>query len=490
VAVEPTVTVEPTVAVESSESVKSVEAAKATESIEVVETVETGFVADSSAKTAPTSAPVATTPTSAAGSASTTAAAPLTSAPAPSTTTAAPTSAASSVFPQTQDYTPPAAYVSPTNKAASAPASDSYTPSAAYVSPAAYTPPTYAPASAPASSVVKLSRNKFFIPIICVVAVLLVAGGITAGILIGGQQRAQTPTGVPDAVQASDQGEENPGALEDEAGGGLGDVVADTPPLTPRLNESELNAIINNSGASGNLSVAVFDLTDGQVYLSTNARNPYQASALIDIPIYYTLYRERLAGNLSFSDYITFHHSVSGRGILTAEQDGEQMSISSLLDTMFCYSDNNATNTFIDYLGLDKINQTCSENGYASVRIERPIVLNETTRDNYLSAFDLASMLDEIYSNAEDKRFLESYFFLDDSLARRGLGAAVPGSDIFMNLNGFITDKYNEVAIVARPKSGSNEGLYIVAFLGTQGEWERSADVAKALGDYIYANLG
>jgi beta-lactamase class A len=326
--------------------------------------------------------------------------------------------------------------------------------------------------------------------VICVVAVLLIVGGIVAGVLIGGQQQAQTPTDEPVVEQTPIQNGGNSGAFEDEEQRALEDVTKGTPPSEPRLDESELNAIINNSGVSGNLGVAVIDLTDKRVYLSANAKNQYQASALIDIPIYYTLYKERLAGNLSFSDRITFHHSVSGRGILTANQDGEQMSISSLLDTMFRYSDNNATNTLIDYLGLDKINRVCNENGYASVRIERPIVLDETTRDHYLSAFDLAAMLDEVYSNEEDRRFLESHFFLDDSLARRGLGAAVPNSDVFMNLNGFTADKYNEIAIVARPKGSSNEGLYIIAFMGTQGEWERSADVAKALGDYVYANLG
>ncbi|MDR1014407.1 MAG: serine hydrolase [Coriobacteriales bacterium] len=356
-----------------------------------------------------------------------------------------------------------------------------------YMPPAAFTSPTYEPASASAPAA-KPPRNKFLIPVICVVAVLLIAGGVAVGILVGSQQQAQPSTNGQVVEQEASQNEESSNTREDEEKEAPEVAVEETPKV--RLDPGELDAIISNSGAPGNLGVAVFDLTDGQTYLSANAQNQYQASALIDIPIYYTLHKERLAGNLSFSDTITFRHSVSGRGVLTAAQDGEQMNISSLLDTMFRYSDNNATNTLIDYLGLDKINRVCNESGYTSVQLERPIVLGETTRDNYLSAFDLAAMLNEVYADESDRRFLESHFFLDDSLARRGLGAAVSSSDMFMNLNGFTTDKYNEVAIVARPTGGSTQGLYIVAFLGTQGEWERSADVAKTLGDYVYASLG
>jgi beta-lactamase class A len=153
---------------------------------------------------------------------------------------------------------------------------------------------------------------------------------------------------------------------------------------------------------------------------------------------------------------------------------------------MLQYSDNNATNSLISFLGMDKINRTCNEHGFSSVKLERQIILVDSDLDNFISAQDAVGMLSDLYSERSSigKSFLESYMVIKDRIDRSGLGRNMPESYLFLNHNGITADKYNEVAIVS---DGTN--TYIISVLCNSGDPDSFQGVATSWADLARQRL-
>jgi beta-lactamase class A len=253
-----------------------------------------------------------------------------------------------------------------------------------------------------------------------------------------------------------------------------------------KVDISAIEKIIVDSGIGGTMSVAAVDATSATIVKTGNGDTALRASALISIPLMITIENDVQEGLLSLDDSLVFRHTVGGRGELKSSQDGERMSVRSLVEYMLRYSDNNAINTLLNNLGIDHINATCKRLGYSSVQLERPITLDDDSRDNYISANDLVLMYKQLYfdSTVFGQAFMDNNFAIRDSVAREGLGKYLPAQYQFLNFNGVTTDKYTELAMIS---DGTN--TYVVAFLGNGAPQESLAESAANIGRYISERL-
>lgn len=267
----------------------------------------------------------------------------------------------------------------------------------------------------------------------------------------------------------------------------------DTPPAKDPdtaasvLDSDKLRQIMDRAGSDVNYSVCITDLNTGS-YTGVNASDPTSASAMVAVPILYAAAYEIDRGDLSLSDKITFHYSVGGRGKLKKSDNGRSLSLESLLQAMLEYSDNNATNTLIDYFGMDTLESICHKNGFQSVSINGRLMetKDNTSSDNYISAKDLCGMIYQLYSNkfsgGINRSFLTRYMHLQDGSNDVGICSSINCD--YYNLNGVKSNKYNEIAII-----DNNVTPYAVAYLANDADMERLQDVAATLGEYVHKRV-
>ena len=246
--------------------------------------------------------------------------------------------------------------------------------------------------------------------------------------------------------------------------------------------DSDYQAFNPYSG-SDRVGYITLDISTGNV-VGYNYEEPLSSSALISIPILYTLAVQADSGEIDLEEKIKFRYSVGGRGKLTKSDDGKKVSVLTLAQYMMLYSDNNATNTLIDYLGMTNISSTCKDKGYESVSVGGKIMKTDdyTSNDNYVSALDAARMLADLYRDQYSsigKGFLNSYMEIQDSSGRDGLGRHISGAT-FLNMNGLKEKKYNEIAII---DDGSQP--YINVVMSSGEEFETLRDYAAEYGRIV-----
>lgn len=286
---------------------------------------------------------------------------------------------------------------------------------------------------------------------------------------------------------STQDGQTNIGTTEDNQNTSEEETKEESSPVSNMDTASIYNAVKSFAG-DGTFSFAVVDMSNGTVVGSENMQDMQSASAIIDVPILYTAMKSVENGSLKLSDQVTFTYEVDGRGELKQSDSGNTYSLEDLLSYMLHYSDNNATNSLLNYLSYDTINNICAENGY-SVNIVQKIGKTDdyTSNDNYLSAEDTAKMLCEIWNSDTEinKNFLSKYMVIQDSTRTAGIGRNLDsGDNNFLNFNAVKKDKYNEVAIVE-----SSGNTYGIIFFGNHGKLETLEDAAAALGNEVYNEM-
>lgn len=248
----------------------------------------------------------------------------------------------------------------------------------------------------------------------------------------------------------------------------------------------QIESIIANSAMGAEVGVCVIDLKNGITYVTDNADRAMSASAMVNIPVLYTAFKD-YGDTYNLGDYsVEFRYKFGGRGELTKDFDGCYFGLDYMLRQMLNYSDNNATNSLIDYFGREAINSNCNGDIYTSVDIQRYIGESSTTRDNYISAADLAEMLAVMYrtDNSLGKDFIRQNFRIYDDTGSNGLGKGLPGNVTFLNHNAITETIYNEVAIVALGKTE-----YVIAFMANNGTKNASMATAAQISSYVYQSL-
>ena len=253
------------------------------------------------------------------------------------------------------------------------------------------------------------------------------------------------------------------------------------------LDRNYMTSLMDASGAR--YGVYVMDLTNYTNYAIGEADTPLPASALIGIPIMYTIAEGIDRGVYSMDTLIRFSYTFqNGRGGYTAQQNGQMLTIRELLVAGLTSSDNNAWNSLMDYLTREQINTICHQYGYDSVDLQRAIMNGTSSQENYISARDAAMMLNAIYQDNFDEidsNFLRLYFRISASdTANKGMYPACTNAGNLLNLNGVTQTRYNEVGLVE-----NGDEVFIMAALTIDGKQETSAPCVTNEAAYVLANL-
>lgn len=248
------------------------------------------------------------------------------------------------------------------------------------------------------------------------------------------------------------------------------------------LDTSHINDLLTASGAV--CGGYILDVANMQEYNCENADLSLPASALIGVPIMFTIADGMTDGSLTPETSVTFHYTFeNGRGIMTAQDEGKSYSIIQLLGTALLYSDNNALNSLIDFLTLERINSTCHAYGYTSVDMQQKLTPQKLSTDNYISAKDAVLMLNAIYQNnfaVIGESFLKEHFKMSGSAQlNNGIYGACGMSETFLNLNGITDSRYNEIALVKNPGV-----TFIICALTSEGNPSASAGALTNLASY------
>lgn len=253
------------------------------------------------------------------------------------------------------------------------------------------------------------------------------------------------------------------------------------------LDRNYMKSLMDASNARYGLYV--MDLTNYTNYAIGEAKTPLPASALIGIPIMYTIAEGISTNTYSMDNPVLFTYTfANGRGNMKSDQNGQYFPLGDLLKEALLYSDNNALNSLIDYLTLDRINNICHQYGFESVDMQRKLMTESTSLENYISPEDAAMMLNAIYQNnftEIDRSFLINYYKLvPGDAANKGMYPACGNCDVFLNLNGITETRYNEVGLVE-----NGEEVFIMAVMTADGKHETSAPCVTNEASYVLANL-
>lgn len=254
-----------------------------------------------------------------------------------------------------------------------------------------------------------------------------------------------------------------------------------------KIDPAVLDSIVKQCTGAQNYAISIVDMNTGAKAGTANKNANLSSSVLIDIPIMYTIAKKVDEGAMSLDDTVTFQWTAEGRGILGRGDAGKNYSIKELVGYMFRFSDNNATNSLLDHLGMSTICDVCHTAGYPSVTIVNHIgsTTDNTGSDNFVSAEDVSGMLYELYNDkyALGRSFLQENMHVTDSQSNPGLGRNISPA-LFMNINGLKTDKYNEAAIVDDGRT-----VYAITFLGNGDAMESLQNAAAAVGQHVYDTM-
>lgn len=133
--------------------------------------------------------------------------------------------------------------------------------------------------------------------------------------------------------------------------------------------------------------------------LSICADEQFVSASTIKIPLLALLLKDGQEGRLDLNTPIPVLEKnwVGGSGILQSLGHYFDLNLFDCGVLMMVLSDNVATNQVIDAVGMDRANAFFAENGWTRTRLDRKMMC-DGNGENYISAADLADMLERIRS--------------------------------------------------------------------------------------------
>lgn len=254
------------------------------------------------------------------------------------------------------------------------------------------------------------------------------------------------------------------------------------------LDMDEINRILAGVPNGTSIGMCVYDVKNDATYSAGVSDRAMSASALVNIPVLYTVSEDLKAGNITWNSEILFRFlDQDGRGALKKGDDGKYFSVTTLTQYMLNYSDNNATNSLMDHYGKSYIEEVCANGSYNSVRVERYLGITNGEKDNYISANDATGMLAGMYQSQEgmvDRSYLQKFFKIEDSTKNTGVGKYLPTGITFLNHNAVTSTVYNESAIIS-----SEDAEYIITVLSEGPKPETQKTVIADLAWYVHNTL-
>lgn len=254
-----------------------------------------------------------------------------------------------------------------------------------------------------------------------------------------------------------------------------------------QLDLQHMNNLLANAGAT--YGTYVLDITNMQEYDGGNADTPLPASALIGVPILFTIADGVDKGEINLDTPVTLAYTfANGRGVFKSGDNGRTFPVSQMLSEALMNSDNNALNSLIDFLTLDRINTTCHSYGFNSVDMQRKLMAGTSNLENYISAKDAAMMLNAIYQDnftGIGRAFLQTNFKISGSdTANRGMYPACGSCAMFLNLNGITDSRYNEIGLIQ-----NGDEVFILSVFTCNGVGSTSASALTTLSSYVVNTL-
>jgi len=151
----------------------------------------------------------------------------------------------------------------------------------------------------------------------------------------------------------------------------------------------------------GTVAVVIKDLdTNWEIDFNKEALMP--SASLVKVPIMFSCFYAARDGKISLKDLVSLKRSdkVAGSRVLGRMPAGSTLTVEELLNPMITESDNAAANALIDYIGFDTLNAYFRSMGLRNTNLARKMMDFEERsegEENYTTAEDMASLLEEIY---------------------------------------------------------------------------------------------
>lgn len=315
-------------------------------------------------------------------------------------------------------------------------------------------------------------------------ALILAALVIALVFVLGGRAGPDSPQDTE--LQASDA----PSASHISTSGSTPEPTpTPTPTPTPKpilIDTAWIDQMIGQQASSSNVGVYVWDITRDTEYSSELGQVPLTSSALINIASLFTIADAIDRGEMSLDTQVQFVASSSGRGYISHSNNGKYLSLDTLIRAMLGYSDNNASNSIISFLGMSRIDQTCADYGFDSVHVAALIGQTSTYNENTVSPEDVAGMLKMLWEDEFElgSTYLSQYFKIQDSTASSGLSAVGGSGTSVLNHNGVRSNLYNDCAIV-----NSSGETYIIVVMGEGDAQKTLTALAQNIAIYVDGSL-
>ena len=137
--------------------------------------------------------------------------------------------------------------------------------------------------------------------------------------------------------------------------------------------EKDLQTIITSSSAlTGFMAI---DLTSGES-IGINEEITFTQASAIKIPILMEVYKQAHEKKFALTDLrpLLPSNTVAGSGILNVMVDPVNLSIRNLCVLMIGLSDNSATNTLIELVGMKNVTNTMNSLGFSNTRLQRRMI--------------------------------------------------------------------------------------------------------------------
>lgn len=152
------------------------------------------------------------------------------------------------------------------------------------------------------------------------------------------------------------------------------------------------------------VSLAVRSLTDSSVAFAHRADERVPSASVIKLPIMLEAMEQVKARTLDPDEIhiLIDAEKTGGDGVLKTYSHRSRIAYRELLRLMMIYSDNTATNIFINELGMDAINQRMRTIGLTKSQLGRAMMdtlAARQGRENYVTAREMNLLLTQIYRN-------------------------------------------------------------------------------------------
>lgn len=194
-------------------------------------------------------------------------------------------------------------------------------------------------------------------------------------------------------------------SVEEIAQEGISDVmgepadVAAEPTATP-VDFSPLEAAFRDKIAAyaDPSSVAVTFCAAGDVSggFDLNGNKPMVAASMIKMAVLSDVFEKVQIGELSLDQMLTVQSIDVVGGAGTGIKAGQVFTLRELANRMISNSDNTASNTIVELLGIDDINRHAARMGYEQTLLDHKFMSTNYKQDNFVSSNDLATIFEAI----------------------------------------------------------------------------------------------